>query len=91
MSVAQVETYLDLVQSGYLVGRRLEIFNALKIRAMTNFELCAVLSLPINCISGRTSELLKRGLTEVIGTKKAPYSNKPNSVYAVRQLSLFVV
>lgn len=89
MSQAQIETYLDLIESGYLTGRKLEVFNALKDKAMTNTELCAVLRLPINCISGRSSELLKKGLIEVIGTRRSTYSNKPNSIYAVRQLFLF--
>jgi sugar-specific transcriptional regulator TrmB len=59
------------------------------IKAMANFEICEALNLPINSICGRTSELERKGLLEIIGSKKNPFSQLPNSVYAVKQLDLF--
>jgi len=89
MSVAQVETYLDLVQSGYLVGRRGQVYDILKDKPMILPEICKKLNLPINSVSGRVTELFNRGLLEIVGEKKNPFSGKQNSLYFVKQLNLF--
>lgn len=84
----QIESWIEL-QGLKLSNRQAMVLKSLIIKAQTNFELCDSLKLPINCISGRVSELKRKGLIEIIGEKINSFSGLPNSVYGIKQLSLF--
>ena len=58
-----LQAYVNLIPR--LGARRAAVYEVLKrCGAMTNAETSRLLGLPINCITGRTRELVKAGLVE---------------------------
>lgn len=82
----QIQSYLDLQEQ--VSGKRAAVYNALKLRDMTLFELKKFLGWEINSVSGRVTELQKLGVIEENGTRRNPETGKLGIVWAVKQLSL---
>ena len=77
----QLEAYASIKES--LSTRRLKVLQAIKRnRGATLFELVGLLGWPINCISGRVTELKQKGLVMDSGRRKInPLSNKKGAVF----------
>lgn len=83
----QIQSWLDLQKS--LKGRKKIIHDVLRLKEQTLFDLCSWLSLPINEVSGRVSELVKMGLVGEVGKKINPRSGKNVTVYRAKQVDMF--
>lgn len=83
----QIQSYLELQET--VSGKRKTIYDALKVKSMTLFELKEHLGWEINSISGRVTELKNLGIIEETDLKrKNPSSGKFGIVYAVKELNL---
>jgi predicted ArsR family transcriptional regulator len=75
--------YIDIQQDGTAKGRKALILTAFRVFGnMTNSEVAERLKLPINCVTGRTNDLVKERLIKNVGSIMAK-TGKPNIVWGL--------
>jgi len=68
---------LAYLQLDDIKTRREQVFHIIKrCEPITNLQISKILQLPINSITGRTRELVQKGLVESKGTTTIQYSKK---------------
>jgi hypothetical protein len=86
----QLDAWIDLQNK--LPARRKAVLEALILhpKGLTCIELSEALRWPINCVSGRLTELYKAGFIREVGTRPNPESGKQCTVWADnRPVNLF--
>ena len=73
----------DAMQGG-LSKRQEAVLAEIKANPSTLFELSARLNRPVNCVSGRVTELKKRGEIVPVGRRVNPASGKPGIVWGTK-------
>ena len=80
MKQTSIKAYESIKKEGLLNNMQGIVFNGiLKFGPITNQSLAVRLSLPINCVTGRTNELVKRELVQEIDKV-----TQPNGKSAIR-------
>lgn len=69
MRQTSLNTYRDITETGLTGDRQREVYEVLKADNLTNLEIASSLNLPINCITGRTNELVNMGFIEKKGKR----------------------
>lgn len=87
MSENQIKSWIDLQSK--LKGRRLQVYNIIKEKPATLFEVADALGVPVNYVTGRITELKNLGLIKSAGEKINKISGKMVTVYHTCYLSLF--
>lgn len=88
MNKAQLESWKSeqptLGEKQTIVWQTLHRRSANLLKGLTLFELADVLQWPINCVSGRVTELRKRGWIKDSGlTRMNPHSGKQCTVWVI--------
>lgn len=80
MQQTSLYAYYKIVSEGDLSNMQRVVFNVFKDGDMTNKQVSIKAGLEINCVTGRTNELVKYGLIEKKGTVMQN-NNKPAIVW----------
>jgi len=67
MRQTSIDAYKSILDK--LGAKQRLIYDAFCITPLTNAEVADFLKLPINCVTGRTNELVEMGLVKYAGTK----------------------
>lgn len=82
--ITQITAYESI--KAVLPERRLQVLEVIERKeGIALFELVDELSWPINCISGRVTELRKAGLIESMGFITNPSTNKKAVMWRVKK------
>jgi len=79
------DAYKNIKESGLLTERERQVYGAIStLGGATNLEISKHLGLPINCVTGRTRDLVdKRHRVMCIGEKYCPETGKMHTVWGV--------
>jgi len=88
-----IDSYKSLLDK--LGAKQRLIYDAFCITPLTNAEVADFLKMPINCVTGRTNELVEMGLVKYAGTKIHPGTHRRQIVWKIsnqveaRQIKFF--